>query len=176
MEERNNRKKEEIPATTQGVVVFIIDSQGRAYAQEEIDANPTTKKKPGQISVICETSLTPEEHWCNNGIRGMVEETGIEIDQLPLVLKFSNSKYWEKIKFVDGVEATVIAIFCKDTELFMKKVENSKHTDGVRPMGFLSRGELENSPLREGVRNVLDMLGDTIFDSFNNDNEKTNLN
>lgn len=143
-----------------GAVIFIIDENGRVYSQIEDKNNESTGKKANEYSVICETRLPNENLW-KNAIRGIKEETGIkEEDQFKVL---SEPICWETDGFKDGVWATVFKYECKDPELFMKFVCDSKIHDEVVPVGFLPREVFEKLNLRDGVRNIINRFGDTIF-------------
>lgn len=138
---------------TVGAVVFIVDSEGRLYTQMEMEDRASTGKKIGEYSTICETRL-PNEKWHENVIRGILEETGIDIGQLPLVLNFSKSKTWEA-QFIKGADASVVVIPCTNTEMFLSLVNKSSEHDGVVPIGFLPYQDFVKLNLRQGVKNVL---------------------
>jgi hypothetical protein len=144
-----------------GVAVFIIDPEGRVYTQLEMEEDILTGKKPGEYSVICE-KRKPAEGWNENIIRGISEETGISKDKQASILKFDEAIFWET-GFVDKVWATVTLIPCDHPGEFMKMVRGSKSTDGVEPVGFLTRDEFEKLDLRPGVRNIIDKYGSLIF-------------
>jgi len=71
---------------------------------------------------------------------------------------------------MEGVWASVVIIKCKDSNLFMELAGRSGGIDGVSPIGFLPRKDFENLNLRQGVRNIINKFGDTIFN-----NGKTNF-
>ncbi len=171
MEKEQPRVSEERQkAEKLGVVVFIIDPDGRVYTQVEEEKDVLTGKKPGEYSVICE-KRNPYEGWSDNIIRGIYEETGITKDKQTSVLNFSEAVIWET-GFVDKVWATVMVIPCSRPDEFMAMVRAGLGTDGVRPVGFLPRDEFENLDLRAGVRNILNKFGSSIF----KEDEKSNIN
>lgn len=167
MERQINREQKY--AQTLGAVVFIVDNEGRIYTQMETESRESSGKKAGEYSTICETKL-PGEKWQENVIRGILEETGIDIGQLPLVLKFSGAKSWEA-KFTEGVSASISIIPCRDSERFLRLASQAHNHDGVIPIGFVSREDFQKLNLRQGVRNILESSGDLIFG-----NEKPNTN
>jgi hypothetical protein len=154
-------KKERENARTFGVVVFIIDDNGRVYTSQENETNEITGKKAGDYSVICETR-NYKESWAANLYRGVSEESGIPDDKIQSVIDFGSYRIWET-QFKDGVWSTVAVLKCKDSERFMDLVGTNGDTDGVKPIGFVPRAEFENLNLREGVRTIIEDFGDLIF-------------
>ena len=162
-------KGEQKYAQTLGAAVFIVDNENRVYTQMETESRKSSGKKAGEYSTICETKL-PGEKWHENVIRGILEETGIDIEQLPLVLKFSGAKSWEA-QFAEGVKASITIIPCRDSERFLRLTSQAHNHDGVIPIGFVSREDFQNLNLRQVVRDILENSGDLIFG-----NEKPNIN
>lgn len=155
MEERNQgfQADHQEPYIKQGVVVFIQDPEGNIFTIVERENKALTEKREGEVSVICETT-DDGENWSTTLERGFQEELGVEIEALSDLLGINpESSMLGRMRFVDGVEATVVRIHCSDVKVFGQRIRPSPEIlpgDWMDPESILA---LPN--LRTGVRNVL---------------------
>jgi hypothetical protein len=162
--EKRHIRDERKEAETFGVAVFIIDNNGRIFTLREDGENVKTGKKAGEYGVVCETARqgeTPDSNFW----RGLGEELGIPDSIYPKIIDFSDYRIFET-GFKDKVWATVVVLHCKNPDLFTNSVGKTGETDGVEPVGFLSRQDFSKLNLRQGVRNILDKFGDDIFEKW----------
>lgn len=150
--------KERREATKFGVSIFILDERNRVLVVKKKTPNTETHKKPGEYGVVCETR-DPNENMLTNIRRALWEELGLPKNNLGKFFDFSDRAIWET-GFVERVWATTVVVRCNNSELLL---EEAKSSDEIEIVGWKTRDELEELPLREEVRNILNKFGDQIF-------------
>lgn len=151
--------KERREATKFGVAIFITDERNRVLVVKEKTSKPETHRNAGEYGVVCETR-DPGEGYTANLMRAFKEELKIPPEKFKDIFDFSDRAIWET-GFVDKVWATAVVVRCKDPKLLLKE---AKPSDEIEIVGWKTLGELNKlSPVREGVRNILDKFGDQIF-------------
>jgi len=142
-----------------GVAVFITDSKGRILVtrerkKKETDFERGTLRKSNQLGIFTETRKDGED-WRATVIRGIREEFGLKHrDRCNLLQVNKDSSYIGETLFREGVLATVIQMYCLDTEKFLKSVKAIKSLD---VLGFFQIPIFQLSGnIRYGVKRVLE--------------------
>lgn len=147
---------------TFGAAVFILDDKNRVFTFIEQEDKPRTGKRVGDYSVLCETR-EPGENSTVNMLRGVNEELGVPYNHIKEIIDLHDVKVWET-GFMPGVWATVYVLRCKDTDKFSQSIGTGGIPDGVTMGGWKTRQELEELPVRVGVKNILDKFAEDIFE------------
>lgn len=148
-------------ATVFGCVTFIRNPEGQILTFKELEDKPRTGKRIGDFSVLCETREEGESALTNMA-RGLHEELGIGYDQIESVLDVKNIQTWET-GFMPGVWGDVFLVDCINQPLLDSIIGSARKPDGVEIVGWKTPEEFINSPVRVGVRNIIDKFSDEIF-------------
>jgi len=136
-----------------GVAVFVFNRDGEVLLVQENTPNPSTGKKSGDYSVLCETSEEGED-WSETVIRAFKEELGITPEESGKNLKIDpNFCFLGESLFVEGVLARVVAVYwTEDKNSLLKTVGDGE----IKVVGWEDVDRLNLYNLRPGVKNVLD--------------------
>jgi len=137
-----------------GVVIFLVNSEGKILLVQEHSENPNTGKESGTLGVICETSREGER-WEETVVRGLSEELGIDpgVEKEVFMIDPEGCFLGETL-FIEGVLARVIVIHWRgdDRELFSAKGDGEISIVGWERPAFLISSPLK---IRRGVEKVI---------------------
>lgn len=137
-----------------GVVIFLVNSEGKILVVQEHSENPITGKETGTFGVVCETSREGEE-WGETVIRGLAEELGIDPRVEKEVFKIDpRGCFLGESLLIEGILARVVVVHWRgnDRELLLAKGDGE-----VSIVGWERPESLISYPLRtrKGVKEVL---------------------